>query len=149
MKTYIIDGNNLIGKSKQLANLQKKDGEASREKLVNIINNYFHDKNHKVFIHFDGFESSPLNSTKSKIVYSDSKEADHKIKEQIEHTQNKKNVIVVTSDSNLQQFAKVCRCEYLSSENFLQSIYADKTDDEETRRKEIDDNDEFKRLFGV
>ncbi len=39
--TYIIDGNNLIGKIASLMNLQKKDKQASREKLIYILDRYF------------------------------------------------------------------------------------------------------------
>jgi hypothetical protein len=41
MISFIIDGNNLIGKIKSLMDLQKKDKQASREKLVLILDRYF------------------------------------------------------------------------------------------------------------
>jgi predicted RNA-binding protein with PIN domain len=54
MKQYIIDGNNLIGKIPSLNILQKKDKQGSREKLAFMVDNYFSQKNAKVFLHFDG-----------------------------------------------------------------------------------------------
>lgn len=148
MKTYIIDGNNLIGKKKQLKNLQKKDKQSSREQLVFMIDNFFHNKNNKIYIHLDGFKSSPINSNKSSLVYSDSRTADETIKRQIEQTGNKKNIVVVTSDSNLREFAKVCRCEVMLSEEFLKLLQSgNQNDDEKKRIDEINNNDEFKKLF--
>ena len=44
MKTYIIDGNNLIGKVKSLQNLQQKLKDQSRKNLVKILDKYFSDK---------------------------------------------------------------------------------------------------------
>ncbi len=84
MKHYIIDGNNLIGKINSIHKMQQKDKQQSREKLAFMIDNYFHDKNAKVTIHFDGFKNLPIKLNQAKIIYSDSKSADDKIKNQIE-----------------------------------------------------------------
>ena len=51
---YIIDGNNLIGKIPSLMNLQKKDKQASREKLVYMLDRYFIQKKVNVTLHLDG-----------------------------------------------------------------------------------------------
>ena len=37
MQTYIIDGNNLIGKINKLSTVQKTNPQNSREQLVHII----------------------------------------------------------------------------------------------------------------
>ncbi len=147
MKTFLIDGNNVIGKDSRLKKVQQKDKQASREKLVNLVDNYFHDKNQKVFIHFDGFKSSPINSTKAGIIYSDSKTADDTIKRHIEQLANKKNTVVITSDSNLTQFAKVCHCGHISSEEFLKLISRTTTDDEQKKIDEMNDINLFKKIF--
>ena len=52
MKTYMIDGNNLIGKIKFLNQLQLKEKQSSREKLVFIVDNFFTGKNIKVLLFF-------------------------------------------------------------------------------------------------
>lgn len=150
MKHYIIDGNNLIGKISSLKRVNQKDKQLSREKLVFMIDNYLHGKKVKCTIHFDGFEQMPIKVNHCKIIYSNNKPADDRIKYQIEQTVNRKNLIVVTSDNNIREFAKVCLCDVLKSEEFAIQIRSNKIDNE----KKIIDNmkndvDEFKKLFGV
>lgn len=150
MLSYIIDGNNLIGKISSLMNLQKKDKQASREKLVFLLDRYFSQKKANVTLHLDGYPASRLNSSKMKIVYSENLTADEKIKKQISISKSPRNITVVTSDSNLAQFAKVCSTAVITSEEF--SALLNKTSnsvDEESIIKSINNVEEFKKLFGV
>jgi len=150
MKKYIIDGNNLIGKIQSLANLQKKDKQASREKLAHLVDRYFINKKIEVILNFDGFANQKINTSKIKLVYSDKISADEKIKKQIEAEKNKRNIVVISSDNNVREFAKVCGCEVILAEDFGKEITEDKnTDDEESRIKAMDDIDTFKKMFGV
>ena len=64
MLTYIIDGNNLIGKISSLMNLQKKDKQAAREKLTYILERHFTNKKANITLHFDGHPNSKINSSK-------------------------------------------------------------------------------------
>ena len=95
-------------------------------------------------------QAQEYNSSKMRIVYSENFTADEKIKKQISQSKSARNISVVTSDSNLAQFAKVCSAKIISSEEFAAEI--NKTNDaldEEGIIKSINDIDEFKRLFGV
>jgi predicted RNA-binding protein with PIN domain len=149
MKHYIIDGNNLIGKINFLHKMQQKDKQHSREKLAFMIDNYFHDKKVKVTIHFDGFKNLPIKLNRAKIVYSDSKTADDKIKNQIELDNNRKNLVVITSDNNIQELARVCSCSIIKSEEFARTIQNKKQDDEKDIIEKMNDNlDEWEKLFG-
>lgn len=150
MLNYIIDGNNLIGKIASLMSLQKKDKQASREKLVYILDRYFISKKANVSLHLDGHPAGRVSSSKMKIVYSENLTADEKIKKQISQSKSPRNIIVVTSDSNLAQFAKVCSATVVSSDEFAVEINksGDKFD-EESIIKSINNVDEFKKLFGV
>lgn len=150
MLNYIIDGNNLIGKITSLMSLQKKDKQASREKLVYILDRYFISKKANVSLHLDGHPAGRVSSSKMKIVYSENLTADEKIKKQISQSKSPRNIIVVTSDSNLAQFAKVCSTTVVSSDEFAVEINksGDKFD-EESIIKSINNVDEFKKLFGV
>ena len=150
MLNYIIDGNNLIGKITSLMSLQKKDKQASREKLVYILDRYFISKKANVTLHLDGHPAGRVSSSKMKIVYSENLTADEKIKKQISQSKSPRNIIVVTSDSNLAQFAKVCSAAVVSSDEFAVEINksGDKFD-EESIIKSINNVDEFKKLFGV
>ena len=150
MLNYIIDGNNLIGKISSLKSLQKKDKQASREKLVYILDRYFIKKKANVTLHLDGHPNGRINSSKLKIVYSENITADEKIKKQISNSKSPRNIIVVTSDSNLAQFAKVCSTTIVSSEKFAAEISKSNSGiDEESLIKSINNIEEFKKLFGV
>lgn len=150
MLTYIIDGNNLIGKISALMSLQKKDKQASREKLVFMLDRYFSTKKTKVVLHFDGYSNVGINSSKMKIVYSENLTADDRIKKQISQSKNPRNFVVITSDSNLAQFAKVCSCKVISSEEFAAQIQKNNSEaDEQAKINLINNVDEFKKLFGV
>lgn len=150
MLNYIIDGNNLIGKISSLKSLQKKDKQASREKLVYILDRYFIKKKASVTLHLDGHLNGRINSSKLKIVYSENITADEKIKKQISNSKSPRNIIVVTSDSNLAQFAKVCSTTIVSCEDFAAEISKTNSGiDEESIIKSINNIEEFKKLFGV
>ena len=150
MKKYIIDGNNLIGKISSVNRIHNKDKQASREKLAFLIERYFVEKKAKVTLHFDGYANLPIKISKVKIVYSDNRTADDTIKDQIEGIKSRKNIIVVTSDNNVKEFARVCGCEVTSSEDFGREITeGKKVDDEKERIDEINDVEEFKKLFNV
>ncbi|HET54737.1 MAG TPA: hypothetical protein ENN33_05915 [Ignavibacteria bacterium] len=149
MLHYIIDGNNLIGKQSSLKSLQKSDPQQSREKLAFILDRFFTNKKVNVTLHFDGFEKDKIRTAKLKIVYSDNKTADEKIRQQIEYSKNPKKLVVVTSDFPLSEFAKKCSCAVIKSEEFLKKL-SDKSDSksENEIQKEID-NEEIKKLFGI
>lgn len=150
MLNYIIDGNNLIGKISSLMQLQKKDKQASREKLVNILDRFFSSKKAHVTLHFDGHPGLGINSSKLKIVYSENQTADERIKKQIAQSKSPKSIIVITSDSNLAQFAKVCSSTVILSENFAAEIKKNSAEEDELAKiKAIDNVDEFKKLFGI
>ena len=150
MKSYLIDGNNLMGKISPIKKAQNKDKQAAREKLVILIEKYFMVRKGKVYIHFDGFQNTPISFSKGKIIYSEKYKADKQIKDQIEATKNRRNLIVVSSDHEIQDFAKACSCDILSSEKFAQDLTSKKNVNEEEKKiKEINNVEEFKKLFGA
>jgi len=150
MLHYIVDGNNLIGKIPWLHQLQRKNKQQSREKLAYIIDNYFHNKKAKVTLHFDGFQKDLIKISNAKIIYSDNHTADEKIKDQIGAAKNRKNIILISSDNNLKEFARVCYCRVITSEEFNKKMLTGDEDEEEKIIEKMNkNNDEFKRLFGV
>ncbi|MFO7446457.1 MAG: NYN domain-containing protein [Ignavibacteriaceae bacterium] len=149
MITYLIDGNNLIGKIKSLNKIQKKDRQGAREKMAFMIDNYFHNKKSKVFLYFDGFPGDAIKTSVSKIIYSENKTADEKIKRQIEKSSNSKNITVVSSDMNLAEFARVCSCTVSVSEVFAKLLSKSGSEDDEQKIIDSMSTDEFKKLFNV
>ncbi len=146
---YIIDGNNLIGKISLLKKIQAKDKQSSREKLAFMLENYFRQKKAKVTLHLDGFENEPIRRSQIKIIYSEKRTADEKIKKEIELAKNRKLITVITSDNNLREFARVCGCGVIPSEKFGEELSNKNGKDEE--KKKVDEmkneNEFFKRLF--
>ncbi len=149
MKHYIIDGNNLIGKIKELFVLQKQNGQAAREKLAFILDRHFMKRNVSVSLHFDGFPKEPIKTSKLKIIYSENKPADLLIKEEIDRHKNPKLITVVSSDASVYEYAKVNACGRIKSEEFARQIFEEKDASEEEEIIKNIDNDEFKKLFGI
>lgn len=151
MKTILIDGNNLIGKIKNLFALQQKDKQASREQLIFLLEKHFVNQKNKGMVYFDGFQSTVIASNYLKIKYSQSQTADDIIREDISNAKNRKNLIVITSDSALSNFARACSCEVIKSEFYFAQYLQPKTNESETTiiDKLNNQTDEFKKLFGV
>ncbi len=150
MLNYFIDGNNLIGKIASLKKLQNKDKQASREQLVFMLDRFFTSIKANVTLHLDGYPNEKINSSKMKIVYSENLTADEKIKKQISQSKSPRTIKVITSDSNLAQFAQVCSAVVIPSESFAAEMNKSSINsDEEALIKSMDNINEFKKIFGV
>lgn len=150
MLHYIIDGNNLIGKIDSLRRLQKNQKIEARHKIAIMLERYFANKKSKITLHFDGFINEEINVTSIKIVYSEKTTADSLIKQQIEKSKNPRRIILISSDIELQKFARACSCSVLSSNEFIQTLKNDSAQNEEDRRiNELNNPEEFKNIFGV
>jgi predicted RNA-binding protein with PIN domain len=150
LKHYIIDGNNLIGKIKSLHQLQKKNKRQSREKLAFLLGRYFNKKKASVNLHFDGFENDAIKVSGIKIYYSGSITADEKVKQEIQGSKNSKNIVLVTSDTNLAEFGRVCSCQVVKSEQFAMQLQSENSvDEEQLKINSINNTEDFKKLFGI
>ncbi len=149
MNYYIIDGNNLIGRIKSLQQLQKKDKQASREKLIYILNRHFAGKKVKLSLHLDGHPNSPLSISKGKITYSFNQPSDNFIRKEIENSSNPRLIILVTSDHSLMNFGKVCGCKVIPSDDFYKETEKSlERNDEADKISQLEkNNDEFLKLF--
>lgn len=147
---YFIDGNNLIGKIKDLKHLQKKEGQLARERLVFLLDRFLASKKFETTVYFDGFQKDAIKSHNLRIIYSDYKLADELIKRDISNATNRKKITVVSSDGSVTEFARVCSCNTVSSEMFAKKMLSEKENFSE-KQAELSRNelDEFKKLFGV
>ena len=145
MNHYIIDGNNLIGKIKSLQVLQKKDKQASREGLVNIINRYFAGKKIKLTLHLDGYQNLQLHLSKGKIIYSDGLTADSKIRDEINQSKNPKLITLVSSDHSLINYARVNSSSVIRSEDFYKEI--EKSNDGNEESEKIQQLEKERKVF--
>jgi len=153
MKEYLIDGNNLIGKVPFLQSLQKRNKESARERLIFIIERYFHTRNIKVKVYFDGYANIAIKPDKVTIKYSNSKSADEIMKNDIGTARNPRNLVVVSSDNEIAGFSRVCAAESVLSEKFYGMIEKTEVNEMRDEYKRIDElsnsKNEFVKLFGV
>lgn len=150
IKYLIIDGNNLIGKDGSLSKFQRSDKHSARKNTITLLENYLHQNKVKISCHFDGHPDDHIKSHGIKITYSYNKEADYFIKKEIDSIINRSNVIVVSSDSSVAQYARVSGCQCKTSEVFLKEIKnRSHADNEEEKINQMGSTAEFKKLFGV
>jgi predicted RNA-binding protein with PIN domain len=149
IQKYIIDGNNLIGKIPKLWQLQKKDKQLSRVKLVKLLDQQFANKGIKISLHFDGFSGEAIPTAKVKISYSKNSSADSKIKKEIDRSNIPKTIAVVSSDHSIQNYAKVNSCTIIKSEDFVKELTSKKNQNSEEEITKSISNDEMKKLFGA
>lgn len=131
--------------------MQSKDKQASRENIVFMLNQFFAGKKLKVTLHFDGFPNNAIYLVKGKIVYSENKTADEKIRSEIDRSKNPKLIVLVTSDNSLMNYGRVCSCRIIKSEEFyseMQKINQTKNEDRAIKQLE-NDKDYFLKLFNT
>jgi predicted RNA-binding protein with PIN domain len=144
MKTYLIDGNNLIGK---IPELKKLKNNLAGERLIFILQRYFVNKKVNVTIFFDGYPSEKIKAD-FEIVYSLGRTADELIKKRIDKSARNKNLTVVSSDLEVYFYAKECGCTVIKSEEFYSNIISSTSEksDEKPSQSNIE---EFKKLFNA
>lgn len=149
MKTYLIDGNNLMLKLKRTAALWKNSKQGSRELLVSILLEAPQFRKAKVKLFFDGIENGRISSGTMSLHYSGSKPADYYIRREIEGIKNPKLTSVVSSDHEIINLAKACLCTVITSEEFSRSL--EKNSEDKTEESKISalsrENDEIYQLL--
>lgn len=121
MKTYLIDGNNLIGKISHFINENK--GKDTRGNLVIILESFFANVKTKVKLFFDGYPVELMTSKRIEIIFSRSQTADDLIRFEIENSRSPRTLVVVSSDLEIKAIARACGCEVISSEDFSRMIF--------------------------
>jgi len=108
VKIIFVDGYNVINSWQDLKPLQEFSMEASRQKLVNIMQNYSGFTGNKIIIVYDGHLMAGNNGSREEhtnvsVVFTKTSEtADNYIEKAVNKIGRKVNVAVVTSD-NLEQ----------------------------------------------
>ena len=126
MKKYIIDGHNLIHKSSFLYSKFQRDPSVGLSSLCELINQLAAKRGSYEFtIVFDG---EPVNlsiyfKSNVKVLYSGKgRKADNKIKDLVSKIANTGNYIIVSSDVEIYNHAKVHACEVVLSEDFAKEL---------------------------
>lgn len=125
MRTYLIDGNNVIHAEKNWEKIFFEEPESAKNLLVQKVVDYFQDKNNNAIIFFDGFNFIHSHSRISRnveIKHAKNKTADETILLTIEKSKNAKNLIVVSNDVEVIKKAKLFQCAHKSSEEFIREI---------------------------
>lgn len=151
MKIFFIDGNNLMGKVPSLSNRMNSDRAGVREDLALRLDSVFYQTNNKVTLFLDGFAGEKIRTNKTEIVYSDARPADILIKNAIDRAKNPRNIVVVSSDFEVFNYAKKCYCKAMKSEDFIKRYFRNNEGKEENERISSleKQQDEFKKLFGI
>ncbi len=119
---YIIDGYNVIHAIPSLKKTLLHDAVSARELLIHSVGQLTHTKKFRSTIVFDGTapQSTPKQSAHAPVhvLFSFPLTADAKMKQMIEHSKNRTLLVIITSDREILNFAKVCSCQTHPSTHF-------------------------------
>ncbi|HEY5561630.1 MAG TPA: NYN domain-containing protein [Clostridiaceae bacterium] len=139
MKIIFVDGYNVINSWQDLKLLMEVSMEASREKLVDIMQNYSGFTGNRVIIVYDGHLISGNNGSReersnvSVIFTKTSETADNYIEKAVNKIGRKVNVAVVTSDNLEQQVVFQRGAARISAYEFYIEV---KNSEDKIRKKE-------------
>jgi predicted RNA-binding protein with PIN domain len=119
---FIIDGYNVIHTIPSLKKTLAHDAHTARELLIHAVARLTHQRKFRCTIVFDG--AAPGTSSNQSphapihVLYSHPQNADAKIKQMIEQSKNRSLLVIVSSDREILDFAKVCSCQTHTSKHF-------------------------------
>lgn len=144
---YLIDGNNLIGHSKEIS---YHDPQA-RQKLLERVIPFLGDRGSKAIIFFDGGSQALRKSGNIEIVFSGPKSsADEKIRQFVEASSLPKSLCVVTSDNAVYGYCRSCGARAMKCHEFNRLLRESQRtqDPKENRETPMDDLQQWLRYFG-
>ena len=120
---YLIDGYNVIN---QISQLDRQKLETQRESFVKLIEigRPQGKLTNGVTVVFDGQIdiTSPLRPGPIKIVFSKGESADDKIKKIVRAAENKKNIVVITDDRDIQYAVRADGASVLTAKEFIRKL---------------------------
>jgi predicted RNA-binding protein with PIN domain len=151
---YIVDGYNLIHAIPTLKKLLAHDGFQAREQLVYVISRLTFKRKFRCTIVFDGakpLEPHPLPThSPVHIVFSSPLSADAKIKSMIGLSKNRTLLVIISSDREILDYAKVCSCATQTSKYFSNLLFEepDKGEEKDSAALSKGQVDEWLKIFG-
>ncbi|MFZ4621142.1 MAG: NYN domain-containing protein [Bacteroidota bacterium] len=119
---YIIDGYNVVHAIPSLKKTLLHDAVSARELFIHSVAQLTHTKKFRCTIVFDGTTPAATSKQSSHapvhVVYSSPLSADARIKQMIEHSKNRSLLVIISSDREILNFAKVCSCQTHTSNHF-------------------------------
>ena len=140
--SIFIDGHNLIHRVKELREYMQTDHELARNELIGRLVRLISNKNINIHLVFDGNRvGQPSNQYINGIhvTYSIKPQtADTVIKLLLDKSNNPRNVLVVSSDNSVYQYAKTSKAQVLRSEEFYKKyIHVDRSFESTGKEKEM------------
>ncbi len=129
---YLIDGSSLADKMPHVKRLQEKD----RHLKIAVLLEHSFSQEEDVNLYFDGYSSEPIRKLAVKIKFTKKQSINEIIKKQIQKFPNTDNIFVITSDSNLVNYAKEAGCVVISGEQFIKHLL--KTSNKTNKRITLD-----------
>ena len=144
---YLIDGNNLIGHTKDISYHDPK----ARQRLLDRVVPFLELRGNRAIIVFDGATQPLRKSRLIQLVFSGpSSSADDKIRRFVETTPSPKSVCVVTSDNSVYGYCRSCGARTMKCHQFNRLLRDSlgSQDNLENHDTEIDDIRQWLRYFG-
>lgn len=154
MQHFIIDGYNVIHAIPSLKKTLAHNGESAREMLIHSVSQLTYRKKFRCTIVFDGTAPNNLAKQSSQapvhVMYSSPVTADAKIKQMIEQSKSRSFLVIISSDREIMNFAKVCSCQTHSSKHFanLLSEASDTVTEKSDEPLSASQIDEWLKIFG-
>ena len=151
---YIVDGYNVIHAIPSLKKLLAHDGFQAREHLVFLVSRLTFRKKFRCTIVFDGVKPHephpPQSHSPLHIVFSSPLSADAKIKSMIELSKNRTLLVIISSDREILDYAKVCSCNTYTSKYFTNLLFdePDKGEEKDSTALTKGQVDEWLKIFG-
>ncbi len=151
---YIIDGYNLLHEILPLKKLLSHDAVAAREQLIDMIARLTMKRKLRCTIVFDGAKphagNFPASNTPIHVVHAFPVSADEKIREMIEKSKSRTSLVIVSSDHEILNFARVCSCTTHTSKYFKQMLFEEPDHGEEKEQVSLSKAQvkEWLKIFG-
>jgi len=122
----LIDGYNLLYQFPELRKRLERDSQGARDMLVSYLASYAVERDFAVVVVFDGDRRiAGFTRVKQgiKIVFSKSTEdADFVIKKMIDRSGRNSDLVVVSSDKEIENYAKLCGVKTILSQRFARDV---------------------------
>jgi predicted RNA-binding protein with PIN domain len=124
MKLFIIDAFNLIHKDKESSQIFKNNMDTGISAIAAKISLYAQRyRAYKFKLVLDGNNYNPAKSSANiSFIESGNINADNKIRELINKSKNKSQLTIISSDTEVYNFARINACNVMISEDFLAKI---------------------------
>jgi predicted RNA-binding protein with PIN domain len=145
----IIDGYNFIHQVDEFRDALHKSLLNARNKLISKFASYASQKRIEILIIFDGDETVSQKSLKSgrvKVIFSKNEKADAVIKRIVADDKMRSEILVISSDREVTDYAKMCGASISNCTDFYEKISYIK--DEDMSSSDYDYEDEYKLKSG-